>query len=248
MAKSQPVMQSTAPSAAVKLNVSNAITSGINALGNVTGALGAIDLSKGNVVTMTLTGNVTSSSFSNAVAAAGEEVTFIITQNGTGGFTMAWPAAVVPVGIAPQPSLAAGSVSVFKATIDGSGNANFAANGPVTVFRQRIAGVVTSASGSPTYTPPAPGNYIANALVRCTTIGTTATMSIKISTNGGAVNSQGSPANVACTSVGLQSGLEFPFYDDSLSASHPVSWFSTLTNAIGTAVFAVDFWIEYLGN
>lgn len=238
----------TGTATAVTLKVSKAITAGLNAMGNVSGAALSIDLSLGNVITMTLIGNVTSSAFANAVAAFGQDVTLIITQDGTGGRTFAWPSAVVPVGIAPVPSLAPNSVSVFKATIDGSGNANFTANGPVTVFRQKASGIVASSSGSPTFTPPVAGNYRANVLIRCTTVGTTATMGLKISTNSGGVNSQGAPTNVPCTAVGLQSGISFPFYDDSLSAAHAVSWFNTLTNAIGAAVYAVEFWIEYLGN
>jgi hypothetical protein len=39
--------------------------------------------------TMTLTGNVTSSTVTNPIA--GQRITFIITQDGTGGRTFAWP-------------------------------------------------------------------------------------------------------------------------------------------------------------
>ena len=47
------------------------------------------DASAGGSFAITLTGNVTSSSVSNA--GAGATITFIITQNGTGGHTFVWP-------------------------------------------------------------------------------------------------------------------------------------------------------------
>jgi hypothetical protein len=48
------------------------------------------DASAGTSFTITLTGNVTSSSVTNPTA--GETITFIITQDGTGGRTFVWPA------------------------------------------------------------------------------------------------------------------------------------------------------------
>jgi len=50
------------------------------------------DASAGNSFAMTLTGNVTSSTISNATS--GQTITFIITQDGTGGRTFAYPANV----------------------------------------------------------------------------------------------------------------------------------------------------------
>lgn len=47
------------------------------------------DLSLGGVQTITLTGNVTSSSISNGVA--GKHYVFIVCQDGTGGRTLVWP-------------------------------------------------------------------------------------------------------------------------------------------------------------
>jgi len=46
------------------------------------------DASTGSVFTMTLTGNVTSSSVINATV--GQEITFILRQDGVGGRTFAW--------------------------------------------------------------------------------------------------------------------------------------------------------------
>lgn len=48
------------------------------------------DLSLGNTLKITLTGNVTSSTVSNQTA--GQDTTFIICQDGTGSRTFAWPA------------------------------------------------------------------------------------------------------------------------------------------------------------
>jgi hypothetical protein len=72
--------------------------------------------------TMTLTGNVTSSSVTNA--SGGQIITFVITQDGTGGRTFAWPPnfrGAAP--IAPDATL----VSVQSFVYDGT---NWRANGP----------------------------------------------------------------------------------------------------------------------
>jgi len=65
--------------------------------------------------TMTLTGNVTSSSVSNPIA--GQQITFVITQDGTGGWTFSWPANFRGASaIAPDATL----VSVQSFVYDGS--------------------------------------------------------------------------------------------------------------------------------
>jgi hypothetical protein len=70
---------------------------------------------------MTLTANVTSSSVTGA--AAGQIITFVITQDGTGGRTFAWPPNFKGASaIAPDPS----SVSVQSFVFDGT---NFRATG-----------------------------------------------------------------------------------------------------------------------
>lgn len=64
------------------------------ALSTVTfSATPTFDLSLGNTVKITLTANVTSSTWSNQ--RAGQETTMVICQNGTGGFTFAFPAATL---------------------------------------------------------------------------------------------------------------------------------------------------------
>ena len=222
------------------------IGGGINAMGNVSGSI-TIDLSKGNVITMTLTGNVTASSFSNAVASVGQEVTFIITQDGTGFRTFAWPSAVVPSGIAPVPQISPGAVSVLNAVIDGSGNANFVANGPVVVFRQRNTGLTASGGNGQEFSPPAIGIYRVITTASCTTAGTTATMTPK------ALTAQSTVSGTACnsTSIADTTGAENYGWAYGVGTSSPTtkmgySW--TLTNAIGAAVFQVDCVVEYLGN
>ena len=222
------------------------VTEGINAMGNVSGSI-TIDLSKGNVITMTLTGNVTASSFSNAVASVGQEVTFIITQDGTGFRTFAWPSAVVPSGIAPVPQISPGAVSVLQAVIDGSGNANFAANGPIVVFRQRQTGLTASGGNGQEFSPPAIGIYRVITTASCTTAGTTATMTPK------ALTAQSTVSGTACnsTSIADTTGAENYGWAYGVGTSSPTtkmgySW--TLTNAIGAAVFQVDCVVEYLGN
>lgn len=65
--------------------------------------------------TITLTGNVTSSSVSNAVA--GQTITFVITQDGTGGRTFAWPANFKGASIIGS---AASSVTVQSFVYDGT--------------------------------------------------------------------------------------------------------------------------------
>lgn len=229
------------------VNVTKSITSGINAMGNQSGAV-AMDLSKGNVITMTLTGNVTSSTFTNAVASAGQEITFIITQDGTGSWTFVWPTAVVPAGVNPAPSLAPASVTIFKGVVDGSANVNWVINSGITVFRQTVGAITTSDGGHTTvYTPTAIGRYLVTTIVYCTVAGTTATMSVR------AVVGQGNQSNLS-SNAALSSGtfgncgITVGVFVTAANAANQIGWATTLTNVIGTAVFAVDLIIQYLGN
>lgn len=65
--------------------------------------------------TMTLTGNLTSSSVTNATA--GQIITFIITQDATGGRTFAWPPNFKdPPAIAPDATLVSVSAFVYDGT------------------------------------------------------------------------------------------------------------------------------------
>lgn len=236
----------TGTTTAQKLNASRTVTTGINALGNVTGAT-AVDLSLGNVVSMTLTGNVTIS-LSNAVASAGQEVTFIVTQNGTGGNVITWPT-TVPAGIAPYASLAAGSISVFKALVDGSGALNFSGNGAVVVFRQTVTGLSNTNTASETiYQPPALGKYRIGVCITVTTADSnnplyTCNVDYADGNAGGSTSKnlnttvQGEVASV----IGQLHALS--------TSSKKVGWqLNYVSGTIATVQLQADFVVEYLGN
>lgn len=98
------------------VNVTKDLITGLNAMGNVTGATNA-DLSLGNVISMTLTGAATFT-WTNGTASRGTEFTFVVTQDGTGGRIITWPAQVA--GITPLLDYHASGVSVFKGVYDGT--------------------------------------------------------------------------------------------------------------------------------
>lgn len=98
---------------------------GANALGN-SGTAITVDFLKGTVVTMTLTGNVTLTFKNvNALKGAGNvtgltPVTFIFTQDATGGRTVTWPStAKFPAG-APNINSAASAIDVWHFLSDGT--------------------------------------------------------------------------------------------------------------------------------
>lgn len=73
-----------------QLDLQKAMRAGVNAV--AFSATPTFDASLGNTQKITLTGNVTSSTLSNAQA--GQHLWFIIIQDGTGGHTFAWPSNV----------------------------------------------------------------------------------------------------------------------------------------------------------
>lgn len=75
------------------------------------------DCSLGDTFEITLTGNVTSSTISNAVA--GQRLLFCIIQDGTGGRTFAWSGSALGSG-AIDPGINARSVQEFYVANDGS--------------------------------------------------------------------------------------------------------------------------------
>lgn len=78
-------------------------------------AVPVFDASKGNVIEMTLTGDVTSSSVTNAVV--GQTLIFVLIQDGTGSHQFTWPTNFVnQMQISEQP----GAVSVQNFTYDGN--------------------------------------------------------------------------------------------------------------------------------
>lgn len=231
------------------VQATKAFTSGINAMGNVTGAAVAIDLSLGNVVTMTLTGNVTSSSFTNATAAAGQEITFIITQDGTGGRTLVWPTAITPALLGPAPTLTASSVSTFKGVVDGSGNVNFATNGPIPVFRLKITGLIASdTTHAVAFTPPVVGNYRINATILCTATGAGGS-TMTINSAGQNQNVLGTVSNaIGNTSTVRAAGSFSVIHANDTTSSSGMGFISTLSGTIGTATYTAEVVIEWLGE
>ena len=87
-----------------------------------------IDISQGNVVHITLAGNITTLDFSNwpAPGAGGDEgeVTVFFEQGGIGGYTVGYAAAVKwPGGVAPTITATLGKIDIIKfRTIDGGPN------------------------------------------------------------------------------------------------------------------------------
>lgn len=84
----------------------------LNALGNSTGAK-TINLASGNVVSATLTGNVTFT-FTGATASTACSFGLYLTQDATGSRTVTWPGSVKWAGgTAPTLSTAASSVDIL---------------------------------------------------------------------------------------------------------------------------------------
>lgn len=101
------------PSANAQLDVAKSIVSGLNPV--TFSATPTFLASLGNTQTITLTGNVTSSTLSNATA--GQRLTFNIYQDATGSRTFVWPLTVVG---APTISSTPLSVTSWSCTWDGT--------------------------------------------------------------------------------------------------------------------------------
>ena len=87
----------------------------LNAFGN-TGTSATLDLSAGNFITATLTGNCTFS-FSNPTTNACA-FTLVLTNDGTGGRTITWPAAVIwPSGSIPSRTTSANKTEIGRAHV-----------------------------------------------------------------------------------------------------------------------------------
>ena len=83
----------------------------LNALGSGSGTR-AIDLASGNVVSATLAGNTTFT-FTGATASTACSFGLYLTQDGTGGRTVTWPASVRWAGgVAPTLSTGAGALDI----------------------------------------------------------------------------------------------------------------------------------------
>lgn len=233
----------TGTASAVTLKVSKSVTTGINALGNQSGSI-TIDLSLGNVISLTLTGNTTISSFTNGVASVGEEITLIVSQNGTGGYTLTWPSAVA--GKIPAISPVASSVSVFKGVFDGT-NLNFSNNGPTAVAYKILTGQ-NAASGAyaTVYTTLTAGFYRINGSIYATTVSSTSwnvELAAQLTNNGGAVASSWEVA--ACNLDTLAGGqpISSPLAYLPAGATIQIGTF-TLTGSNTSGVFSYAVCIE----
>ena len=93
------------------------------AFGN-TGTSATLDLSNGNFITATLTGSCTFS-FSNPTSNACA-FTLVLTNDGTGGRTITWPAAVIwPSGSIPSRTTSANKTDVYTFFTVNSGSTWF---------------------------------------------------------------------------------------------------------------------------
>jgi hypothetical protein len=91
-----------------------------NALATVAfSATPAFNAATANAFNVTLTGNVTSSTFANGTSAAGPFIAFRITQDATGGRTWTWPANVRKGGTI-NPGANQESTQLFLLQTDGS--------------------------------------------------------------------------------------------------------------------------------
>lgn len=91
----------------------------VQAKGNVSGIV-ACGFDSGAIVTMTLTGNVTLT-FTGTMVLSGGLYTFVITQDGTGGRTVTWPAGIVWEGGVAYPAGVAGQRDVVELRYIGGG-------------------------------------------------------------------------------------------------------------------------------
>jgi len=97
----------------------NSVREAVASTGSVTGAV-AVDLNSQNVIVWTLTGNVTISFSNPPTASQALSITFVLTQDGTGGRTVTWPAAVRwPGGVGPTLSGAGKQDVITLITWDG---------------------------------------------------------------------------------------------------------------------------------
>jgi hypothetical protein len=129
------------------LRTAKAVSGGIVAVSY--SASPTIDVSTGNVFTMTLTGNVTGGVWTGLDTAAGQELTFVLTQDATGGRTFAWPSGK---GFTPVIDLHANAVSVVKAI----------SNGVELVYVGKQICTPTKVQSSTTDTVPAPAATYGN--------------------------------------------------------------------------------------
>lgn len=115
-------------------------------------------VSQNQLFSMTLTGNVTSSTLTMTGIAAPSLLTFELTQDGTGGRTFAWPANVIG---AVAPTLSANAITTQHFVWDGT---NARAAGPgMTSGTSVNTGVISQSVSAPVVVSGAGGNLAVNA-------------------------------------------------------------------------------------
>ena len=86
-------------------------------LGNISGAI-TFNYYDGSTLAATLTGSITVTLTDGVIA--GDTLTLILTQDGTGGWTATWPSNFKKVGGTLALSAAAGAVDVIEMSWDGT--------------------------------------------------------------------------------------------------------------------------------
>src|SRR5579863_3198378 len=188
------------------------------------------DASKGNFQSITLTGNVTSSTLSNAVA--GQYLDFKVCQDATGGRLFTWPANVKGAGPIP----AAASACFAQPFLFDGANANaVAAPAPITASATAQTAAISATTLA---TPQAAGIYVVSVYVHCTTAdasGKTVTGTVNW-TDGGVALSK-STAAVAVASTANFDQVTVTFHADANAA---ITFSTTTSGAFTTAQYRVD--------
>ena len=188
------------------------------------------DASKGSLQTITLTGNVTSSTLSNAVA--GQTLDFKVCQDATGGRLFVWPANVKNA--APVP--AAANACLTQAFIYDGTNANAVASAaPATASQTAQTAAISAVTLA---TPQSAGIYLVSVFVHVTTSdasGKTVTGTVGW-TDGGVALSKSTSA-VAVASTGNFDMVVAEIHADANTA---ITYSTSVSGSFTSAQYRVD--------
>ncbi|HEV2493902.1 MAG TPA: hypothetical protein VG204_12630 [Terriglobia bacterium] len=188
------------------------------------------DGSKGNFQSITLTGNVTSSTLTNAVA--GQYFDFKVCQDATGGRLFTWPANVKGAGPAPS---AANACLAQRFLFDGSNANAVAPPAPVTAS---ATAQTTAIAATTLATPQAAGIYVVSVYVHCTTSDASGkTVTGTVSWTDGGVSLSKSTSAVAVASTANFDQVTVTVHADSNTA---ITYSTTTSGAFTTAQYRVD--------
>jgi hypothetical protein len=190
----------------------------------------AFDASKGNLQSITLTGNVTSSTLTNAVAS--QYLDFKICQDATGGRLFTWPSNVKGAGPVPA---AASACLIQRFVYDGSSANAVAAPTPITASSTAQTAAIASTTLA---TPQAAGIYVVSINIHCTTSdasGKTVTGTVGW-TDGGVALTKSTSA-VAVASTGNFDQVTVTLHADSNTA---ITYSTTTSGAFTTAQYRAD--------